>query len=123
VGQKIVEHEQSGAVRAEYGQELMKRLATDLTTRLGRGFSERNLELMRLFYLEWRNPQTVSAESAVPGISQTLSAKLLPQSTLPWSHYVRRQCIQNGRLEFARMPEAEACSKKHGGPTLLGRLE
>jgi hypothetical protein len=61
VGQRIVEHEQSGAARAEYGQELMKRLATDLTTRLGRGFSERNLELMRLFYLEWRNPQTVSA--------------------------------------------------------------
>lgn len=106
VGQRIVEHEQSGAVRAEYGQELMKRLATDLTTRLGRGFSERNLELMRLFYLEWRNPQTVSAESAVPGISQTPSAKLLPQFALPWSHYVRLMTVAD--LEARRYYEHEA---------------
>ena len=46
---------------------------------------------MRLFYLEWSNPQIISADSASPSISQTLSAKsgswpLLP---LPWSHYVR----------------------------------
>ena len=106
VGRSIVEHEQSGAVRAEYGQELMKRLATDLTTRLGRGFSERNLELMRLFYLEWRNPQTVSAESAVPGISQTPSAKLLPQFTLPWSHYVRLMTVAD--LEARRYSEHRA---------------
>lgn len=106
VGQRIVEHEQSGAVRAEYGQELMKRLATDLTTRLGRGFSERNLELMRLFYLEWRNPQTVSAESAAPGISQTPSAKLLPQFALPWSHYVRLMTVAD--LEARRYYEHEA---------------
>jgi len=91
VGQRIVEHEQSGLERAAYGQALMKLLAQDLTAQLGRGFSERNLEMMRLFYLGWPNPQTVSAKSAPPPISQTLSAKsaLWPLFPLPWSHYVR----------------------------------
>ncbi len=89
VGQRIVEHEQSGDIRAGYGQELLKRLAFDLTGRLGRGFSERNLEQMRLFYLGWRNSQTASAKRADSDISQTLSAKSLPEFPLPWSHYVR----------------------------------
>jgi hypothetical protein len=53
VGQRIVEHEQSGSARAGYGEALLKRLAQDLTARLGRGFSERNIEQMRLFYLGW----------------------------------------------------------------------
>jgi predicted nuclease of restriction endonuclease-like (RecB) superfamily len=91
VGQRIVEHEQSGSERAAYGQALLKRLAQDLTAQLGRGFSERNLEQMRLFYLGWPNPQTVSADSAPLPISQTPSAKsgLWPLFPLPWSHYVR----------------------------------
>jgi hypothetical protein len=71
IGQRIVEHEQSGAARAGYGQELLKRLSRDLKSQLGRGFSERNLEQMRLFYLNWPRPPAVSADS----ISQTLSAK------------------------------------------------
>ena len=91
VGQRIVEHEQFGSERAAYGEELIKRLAQDLTARLGRGFSERNIRQMRLFYLGWRNPQTVSAESADSANWQTLSAKSSswPQFPLPWSHYVR----------------------------------
>ena len=44
VGQRIVEHEQSGSERAAYGQTLLERLAQDLTAQLVRGFSERNLE-------------------------------------------------------------------------------
>ncbi len=63
VGRRIVEGEQSGSRRAGYGKELLKRLSSDLTERFGRGFSRRNLEQMRLFYLGWRIPQTVSAES------------------------------------------------------------
>jgi predicted nuclease of restriction endonuclease-like (RecB) superfamily len=104
VGRRIVEHEQSGSRRAAYGETLLGRLAEDLTQKLGRGFSERNLRLMRLFYLGWPNLQTVSAESKRSGIRQTLSAKsgqlgirqtpsaelvLSPQFALPWSHYVR----------------------------------
>jgi predicted nuclease of restriction endonuclease-like (RecB) superfamily len=104
VGQRIVEHEQAGSRRAAYGEELIKRLARDLTARLGRGFSERNLWQMRLFYLGWPNPQTASAESAPPSIPQTVSAESAPPQIrqtlsaksgslapfpLPWSHYVR----------------------------------
>jgi hypothetical protein len=63
VGRRIVEGEQAGGKRAGSGKELLKRLASDLTARFGRGFSQRNLEQMRLFYLGWRIPQTVSAES------------------------------------------------------------
>ena len=51
VGQRIVEHEQSGSERAVYGEALLKRLAEDLAARLGRGFSERNIRQMRRFYL------------------------------------------------------------------------
>jgi predicted nuclease of restriction endonuclease-like (RecB) superfamily len=91
VGQRIVEHEQSGAERAGYGEALLERLAQDLTGRLGRGFSERNLRQMRLFYLGWPIPQTVSAELIEVGIRQTPSAKSVmgPRFPLPWSHYVR----------------------------------
>jgi predicted nuclease of restriction endonuclease-like (RecB) superfamily len=91
VGKRIVEHEQSGSDRAAYGQALLKKLARDLSSRLGRGFSERNLEQMRAFYLTWPNPQMVSAESAPVSISQTVSAKFAswPNFPLPWSHYIR----------------------------------
>ena len=51
VGRQIVEHEQSGARRAGYGEELIGRLSLALTARFGRGFSPRNIEQMRKFYL------------------------------------------------------------------------
>jgi hypothetical protein len=77
--------------RASYGEALLKRLAQDLTVRLGRGFSERNLRQMQLFYLGWPKRLTPSAELADAGVRQTPSAGsvLWPQSPLPWSHYVR----------------------------------
>ena len=43
IGRRIVEAEQGGQERAEYGEQLIKRLAEDLTTRFGRGFSRQNL--------------------------------------------------------------------------------
>jgi hypothetical protein len=63
VGRRIVEGEQAGGKRTGYGKELLKRLSSDLTARFGRGFSQRNLEQMRLFYLGWRILQTLSAKS------------------------------------------------------------
>jgi hypothetical protein len=99
VGQRIVEHEQSGSERACYGQALLKRLAQDLTARLGRGFSERNLRQMRLFYLGWPIPQTVSAELVEAGIRQTPSAESVRglRFPLPWSHYVRLLSVSDGK--------------------------
>ena len=51
VGRRIVEFEQGGAKRAGYGEELLARLADDLTTQFGRGFSRQNLQRFRQFYL------------------------------------------------------------------------
>jgi predicted nuclease of restriction endonuclease-like (RecB) superfamily len=118
VGQRIVEGEQAGAKRASYGKELLKRLSSDLTAKFGRGFSQRNLEQMRLFYLGWRIPQTVSAKSyraeALPSggesspdpsseVSRLAPARRFP---LPWSHYVRLMTVKS---EQARgFYEAEA---------------
>ncbi len=80
VGRRIVDFEQGGKMRAGYGDELIRRLARDLTGRFGRGFSARNLHQMRLFYRIWPISQTLSAqfgegpESGVE-IWQTPSAK------------------------------------------------
>lgn len=100
VGQRIVEHEQSGSERAGYGEALLKRLAQDLTARLGRGFSERNLRQMRLFYLGWPIQQTVSAELVEVRIRQTPSAKSVtgPRFPLPWSHYVRLLSVSDPKV-------------------------
>ena len=70
IGRRIVEFEQRGQKRAGYGQELLKRLSIDLSSRFGRGFSERNLEQMRLFYLNWPISQTLSAKSRKPAADE-----------------------------------------------------
>ena len=53
IGRRIVEYEQGGKERAEYGEALLRRLAEDLSGRFGRGFSRSNLQQMRIFYLGW----------------------------------------------------------------------
>jgi hypothetical protein len=63
IGWKIIEFEQAGSHRAEYGEKLLKNLSADLIGKYGRGFSERNLEQMRLFYLTHPISQTLSAKS------------------------------------------------------------
>jgi predicted nuclease of restriction endonuclease-like (RecB) superfamily len=106
IGRHVVEFEQQGKSRAEYGEELLQRMATDLTARLGRGFSERNLEQMRLFYLSWPISQTLSAKSeadtatrALVSKPQTPSAELLhqvaPHFPLPWSAYVHLLSVKD----------------------------
>jgi len=87
MGRRIVEHEQGGVGRAEYGAALLKRLSSDLTSRFGRGFSERNLEQMRLFYLGWPISQTLSAEFH--------GTALRTPFPLPWSHYVRLLSVED----------------------------
>ena len=69
IGQYIVEYEQGGKERAEYGNALIKNLSRDLVLNLGRGFSVSNLKRMRQFYLEYPKGATVS-------------------HLLTWSHYV-----------------------------------
>ena len=53
IGRIIVEHEQGGDARAEYGRELIKELAKRLTAEFGKGFTSTNLKYMRQFYLSF----------------------------------------------------------------------
>ncbi len=91
IGRRIVEEEQAGSTRANYGEKLLERLGLDLTSNFGRGFSERNLGIMRQFYLAF------SEENQIP---QTLSAEFKNPFSLGWSHYVL--------LLRTRSPEARA---------------
>lgn len=64
IGRRIVEQEQYGQARADYGAALVAHLATDLSTRFGRGVGHRNLFQGRAFYLAYREiVQAVSAQS------------------------------------------------------------
>ncbi|MFQ5641290.1 MAG: YhcG family protein, partial [bacterium] len=122
IGRRIVEFEQHGKVRAGYGQALLKQLSMDLSRRFRRGFSERNLQHMRMFYLEWPIPQTLSAKSHPKNKlskssqkPQTLSAEfdirnLVGLFPLPWSTYVRLMSMKNS--EARAFYEFEAL---HGG--------
>lgn len=90
IGRRIVEHEQKGAKRAGYGDLVVRSLASRLTGEFGPGFSKRNLDYMRRFFLEYsdrpRIVQTLSAQLAPGRISETPSRKT--PFTLSWSHYV-----------------------------------
>jgi predicted nuclease of restriction endonuclease-like (RecB) superfamily len=97
-GRRIVEFEQGGEKRAGYGEELVARLAVDLTARFGRGFGAVNLSQMKRFYLLWPTHtilQTPSEKSSGE-IIQTLSEKSPAQARfpLPWSHYVRLMAVK-----------------------------
>ena len=61
IGRLIIEEEQNGKERAAYGKQLITELSKRLTGNFGKGFSQRNLEQMRKFYLVYSIPQTLSA--------------------------------------------------------------
>jgi predicted nuclease of restriction endonuclease-like (RecB) superfamily len=117
-----VEFEQGGKAKAEYGEELLKRLGKDLSNQHGRGFGWRNVFRMRSFYLQWEIAPTASGRlqarargtapkvpgveklSAAPTILQPVLSQGLPLSLtdalvdlfpLPWSHYVRLLSVEN----------------------------
>lgn len=102
VGRRIVEGEQQGSGRANYGTQLVERLAEDLTHRFGRGFGRRNLATMRSFFLEHREIlQAVPAKSAARGTDHLSQA-----FPLPWTHYVRLLAVKSHVAR--RFYEAEA---------------
>lgn len=53
IGERIVQEEQNGQSRAEYGKEIIKNLSAELTAEFGKGFTERNLRNFRQFYIEF----------------------------------------------------------------------
>lgn len=98
IGKRIVEFEQGGAGRAAYGEELIQRLANDLSSQFGRGFSKRNLEQMRQFYQCWPIAQTASAQLFGEGHPGCFP--------LPWSAYVRLLSVKDPQAR--QFYEAEA---------------
>lgn len=80
IGRIIVENEQNGKSRDEYGKETLKNLSDRLTKDFGKGFSQRNLKQIRQFFLVYSNQ-----------IPQTLS----DQFSLSWSHYLFLMRIDN----------------------------
>lgn len=77
LGKRIVEKEQSGNEEANYGEYLIQSLSKELSAEFGRGYSKRNLELIRKFYLTYK--------IAKSPISQSLS----------WTHYLHLMRIEN----------------------------
>ena len=104
IGRRIIETEQAGAVRANYGDELIKQLANDLSTQFGRGFGVVNLSQMRRFFLAWPARgifQTPSEKSLTPMLINDLwdSSSSIPvlanKFPLPWSAYVRLLSVKS----------------------------
>lgn len=106
IGRMIVEEEQNGENRAEYGKTVLKDLSLHLTEKFGKGFSQRNLEQMRQFYLSYSSKQA-SSQIEVNRIPQTLSAELQDfenknvvslskmKFNLSWSHYLKLMRIND----------------------------
>ena len=106
VGRYIIEDEQGGNYRAEYGKGVLKRVSARLTERLGKGWSEENLRLMRKFYSLYSHVQSPINKIQTSGLE--IQSNKIPTSglefskltdndnqcplnqrfTLPWSHYL-----------------------------------
>ena len=114
IGRHIVEREQQGEARASYGAALLQSVSKRLVNEFGNGFSKRNLELMRRFFVEYRVryriTQTVSAQLHIGDFrSHDKNYELQTNATaddagmndadvpftLSWSHYILLVGIAN----------------------------
>ena len=104
IGQRIVEEEQNGASRAEYGKHVIEVASAALTEEFGKGFSYTNIANYKRFYLtfndlqilqtvseEFNNPiqQTPPAKSSAPHKEDKVAPAQFKLRLLPWSHYER----------------------------------
>ena len=106
IGRMIVEEEQSGKERAQYGKQLLKGLSEQLTIEFGKGFSVDNLQNMRKLYLIYSNYETLSSISENENIiSETVSSISSKNESsvvtlnfmLTWSHYIFLMNIDDSR--------------------------
>lgn len=87
IGKMIVEDEQQGKEKAEYGKAVLKGLSDKLTEKFGKGFSVENLDRMRFFYKTYSN---------------SISSTPLTKFTLSWSHYLIRNFALQPKKRRAR---------------------
>ena len=88
VGRIIIENEQKGNIKAEYGKQILLQLSKELTKIFGKGFSRSNLFTMRKFYLTYPKIQTLSGK-------------------LSWSHYIELLSVENDNKRSFYEKEAE----------------
>ncbi|MFW5701240.1 MAG: PDDEXK nuclease domain-containing protein, partial [Cyclobacteriaceae bacterium] len=89
IGRMIIENEQKGKERAEYGKAVLKELSKRLTSEFGKGYSVYNLERMRKLYLTYKDRIKPDEKSA------TLLRKSEKIFKLSWSHYLLLLKIDN----------------------------
>ncbi len=107
IGKVIIEHEQGGRVRADYGKQVLIKLSRDLMLRFGRGFSVDNLENMRRFYAGFPSlfkiSETVSRKSMILSGGQKSETS---SQILSWSHYC--ELLKEDSLNARAFYEIEA---------------
>ena len=116
IGRRIVEQEQQGKIRAEYGKHVVELASQVLTKEFGQGFSETQIKSFRKFYLTFRDlqiQQTMPAEfkSRLRQIRQTMPAEssdngIAMPVQLSWSHYERLIRVADPDARFWYMHEA-----------------
>ncbi|NRT15600.1 putative nuclease of restriction endonuclease-like (RecB) superfamily [Flavobacterium sp. 28A] len=117
IGRMIIEEEQNGKERAEYGKQILKGLSADLTKEFGKGFSMRNLEQIRKFYKTYSNSSSLST-ILYNQIPQSLTAEFnnayfeLFRSyfKLTWTHYTFLLRIDNEEERRFYEIESEKCN-------------
>ncbi|HBL77770.1 MAG: hypothetical protein A2W90_02320 [Bacteroidetes bacterium GWF2_42_66] len=101
IGKLIVEEEQEGKERAEYGKSVLKELSQKLTNEFGKGYSVYNLERMRNFHLVFKNriDETEKSASVMRKSEEEKSAspmrKIDSPFNLSWTHYLQLIKIEN----------------------------
>lgn len=116
IGRRIVEQEQQGKIRAEYGKHVVELASQVLTKEFGQGFSETQIKSFRKFYLTFSDlqiQQTMPAEfkSRLRQIRQTMPAEssdngIAMPVQLSWSHYERLIRVADPDARFWYMHEA-----------------
>lgn len=100
IGKQIVEEEQKGNDRANYGSEILKTLSSELTKEFGRGFSLTNLKNFRKFYL------TFNSNDKSQTVSDQLNSINSHFGKLSWSHYERLIRIDKQEIRNYYLTEA-----------------
>lgn len=124
IGQYIVENEQTGRKRAQYGKEILTRLSVMLDGRFGHGWSVDTLEKCRKLFLVYSKSAAMLWKSVDLGKSETLSqifgevGNTMPNFVLTWSHYIILMRIQD---ENERNFYEVECANRHWNVRQLQR--
>jgi len=109
IGKYIVEYEQHGNEKAEYGSALLTNLSKDLKIRFGKGFSKSNVYMMRQFYLKYQKFQSVTGKltwthySELLGISDEIACSFYEKQTIKENWSVRELKRQINSSLFERL--------------------